>query len=92
MFNFGLILQFIFVFGLIVFVHELGHFLMSKWLGIEVEEFGFGYPPRLAKLFTWKARRSRSTGSPLAALFALKAKLMTVNRAVCWRHPNGNVS
>lgn len=52
--NFGLILQFIFVFGLIVFVHELGHFLMSKWLGIEVEEFGFGYPPRLAKLFTWK--------------------------------------
>ena len=54
MLNFGLIIQFIFVFGLIVFVHELGHFLVSKWVGVEVEEFGFGYPPRLAKLFTWK--------------------------------------
>ena len=54
MLNFGLILQFIFVFGLIVFVHELGHFLVAKWVGVEVEEFGFGYPPRLAKLFTWK--------------------------------------
>ena len=54
MINFGVILQFIFVFGLIVFVHELGHFLVSKWVGVEVEEFGFGYPPRLVKLFTWK--------------------------------------
>ena len=48
------ILQFVFVFGLLVFFHELGHFLMSKSLGIQVEEFGFGYPPRLVKLFSWK--------------------------------------
>lgn len=48
------ILQFVLAFGLLVFVHELGHFLVSKALGIEVEEFGFGYPPRLVKLFTWK--------------------------------------
>ena len=48
------ILQFVLVFGLLVFFHELGHFLVSKALGIEVEEFGFGYPPRLVKLFTWK--------------------------------------
>jgi len=31
MLNFGLIIQFIFVFGLIVFVHEFGHFLIAKW-------------------------------------------------------------
>jgi len=48
------ILQFVFVFGLLVFFHELGHFLMSKSLGIQIEEFGFGYPPRLVKLFSWK--------------------------------------
>ncbi len=36
------ILQFVFVFGLLVFFHELGHFLMSKSLGIQIEEFGFG--------------------------------------------------
>jgi len=52
--NLSLIIQFIFVFGLIVFVHELGHFLVAKRVGVEVEEFGFGYPPRLVKLFTWK--------------------------------------
>lgn len=30
-----------------VFVHELGHFVLAKRAGIKVEEFGFGYPPRL---------------------------------------------
>lgn len=48
------ILQFVFVFGLLVFFHELGQFLTAKSLGIQIEEFGFGYPPRLLKLFTWK--------------------------------------
>jgi regulator of sigma E protease len=38
---------FIIVLGVLVFVHELGHFLTSKWLGVPVEEFGFGFPPRL---------------------------------------------
>jgi len=41
------IIVFILVFGLIVFVHELGHFLMAKQYGVEVEEFAFGLPPRL---------------------------------------------
>jgi regulator of sigma E protease len=35
------------VFGLLVVVHELGHFLTAKWAGIRVEEFGIGFPPRL---------------------------------------------
>lgn len=48
------VVQFVFVFGVLVFVHELGHFIVCKLLGIEVEEFGFGYPPRAVKLFTWK--------------------------------------
>ena len=48
-----IILQFILVIGLLAFLHELGHFLASKAFHIEVEEFGFGFPPRLAKLFTW---------------------------------------
>ena len=48
------VLQFVIVFGLLVFFHEMGHFLTSKALGIEIEEFGFGYPPRLVKLFSWK--------------------------------------
>ena len=32
--------------GLLV-LHELGHFLLAKKFGVEVEEFGVGYPPRI---------------------------------------------
>ncbi len=49
-----LIIQFILAFALMMFLHELGHFLVSKLFGIEVEEFGIGLPPRICKLFTWK--------------------------------------
>ena len=33
--------------SLLVFIHELGHFLTAKKFGIKVTEFGFGFPPRL---------------------------------------------
>ena len=45
------ILAFLLVLGLLVFVHELGHFLVAKRTGIVIEEFAFGYPPRLARLW-----------------------------------------
>ena len=32
--------------GVLVFVHELGHFLVAKKAGIKVEEFSLGYPPK----------------------------------------------
>jgi len=37
---------FVIVLGVLVFVHELGHFLAAKKAGVRVDEFGFGYPPR----------------------------------------------
>jgi regulator of sigma E protease len=40
------ILIFIIILGLLVFVHEAGHFLVAIWNGIKAEEFGFGFPPR----------------------------------------------
>ncbi len=33
--------------SVIIFAHELGHFLTAKMAKVKVEEFGFGYPPRL---------------------------------------------
>lgn len=41
------ILTFILVLGLLVLVHELGHFLTAKKMGMKVNEFGFGFPPRV---------------------------------------------
>jgi len=32
---------------LLIIIHELGHFVAAKFLGVKVEEFGLGYPPRL---------------------------------------------
>jgi len=36
---------------ILVFVHELGHFVVARWMDIPVEEFGIGYPPRAVTLF-----------------------------------------
>lgn len=45
-------------FGLVlipaVIVHEFGHFLAARWVGITILEFGIGYPPKLLKLFRWR--------------------------------------
>lgn len=41
------ILSFIFVLGIMIFIHELGHYLMAKALGIRVEVFSLGFGPRL---------------------------------------------
>ncbi len=35
------------VLGVLIVVHELGHFLTAIWLGIKVQEFGIGFPPRM---------------------------------------------
>jgi len=44
---FGTILAFAIVFGVLVFVHEFGHFFMAKLVGIRVDVFSFGYGKRL---------------------------------------------
>ena len=41
---------------LLVLAHEWGHFIVAKKAGCEVEEFGFGFPPRLFS-FTWHGTR-----------------------------------
>lgn len=48
------ILIFFLVLSVLVFIHELGHFLFAKLFKVKVPEFGFGYPPRLAKLGRWR--------------------------------------
>ncbi len=55
---------FILVLSVLVFVHELGHFLFAKWTGMRVDEFGIGFPP---KAFSWK--RGETTYSVNFLLF-----------------------
>ncbi|MHC4506312.1 MAG: site-2 protease family protein, partial [Planctomycetota bacterium] len=39
--------QVVIALGLLIFVHELGHFLAAKWSGVRVEVFSFGFGPFL---------------------------------------------
>jgi len=48
------ILQFIFGIVALVIIHEFGHYLAAKAFGVEVEEFGFGFPPRILTMFKFK--------------------------------------
>ncbi|GAB4372027.1 MAG: RIP metalloprotease RseP [Calditrichia bacterium] len=41
------ILSIIFVLSILVFFHELGHFILAKLFGVRVERFSIGFPPRL---------------------------------------------
>ena len=43
------ILSFVFVLGVLIFVHELGHFLMARRIGVRVLTFSLGFGPKLLK-------------------------------------------
>ena len=41
------IIAFVFVFSILVFFHELGHFLSAKAFGVKVYKFAFGFGPKI---------------------------------------------
>ncbi|MGD9738670.1 MAG: site-2 protease family protein [Bauldia sp.] len=60
-----LILPFIFVLALIVFVHELGHFLVARWCGVTVVTFSIGFGRELVGFTDRKGTRWRLSAIPL---------------------------
>lgn len=50
------VIIFILVLSLLIFIHELGHFLVAKKAGIRVDEFAIGFPPRI---FSFKKGETR---------------------------------
>lgn len=49
-------LIFVLVFAGMILIHELGHYFASLWMGVEVEEFGFGIPPRAWRFWRGKGK------------------------------------
>ena len=50
------LIAFLLILSILVFVHELGHFMVAKWTGMRVDEFALGFPPRL-----WSKKRGETT-------------------------------
>ncbi|MDQ0315549.1 RIP metalloprotease RseP [Amorphus orientalis] len=48
------IIPFLFVLTIVVFFHELGHFLVARWCGVAVRTFSIGFGP---ELFGWEDRQ-----------------------------------
>lgn len=63
-------LAFILVLGILVMVHELGHFLTARLFKVRVEEFGIGFPPRVYPSRE-VVRRRRESGKTVYSLNAL---------------------
>lgn len=68
------IFSFILVLGVLVFFHELGHYLAARRNGIEVLEFGMGYPPRAAKLFTFQGTEFTLNWIPFGGFARMKGE------------------
>lgn len=69
----------LFIFGLIMFiglvvVHEWGHFIMARRNGVEVEEFGIFFPPRLFKRKTKNGWLFTINALPLGGFVKLKGE------------------
>lgn len=48
-------IAFVLLLTLLILIHELGHFVFARIFGVDVEEFGFGLPPKIRTLF-WRGR------------------------------------
>ncbi|MEA3408185.1 MAG: RIP metalloprotease RseP [Chloroflexota bacterium] len=70
--------SFVIVFSLLIFVHEFGHFITAKLAGVRVEEFGFGYPPRLLSLGTWQGTRITLNALPVGGFVRMNEDDPTV--------------
>ena len=54
--NFLYILLAIFVFGFLIFIHELGHFVVARLCGVKILEFAIGMGPKIL------SRKSKKSG------------------------------
>jgi regulator of sigma E protease len=57
-----MVVPFVLLLGVLIFIHELGHFAVAKWLGVKVEKFSIGFGPSLL------ARKVGETEYVIAAL------------------------
>lgn len=68
------LLVFIVILGSAIFIHEFGHFLASRLFRVEIEEFGFGLPPKMLELGVWRGTRFTLNWIPLGGFVRPKGE------------------
>jgi regulator of sigma E protease len=68
------LVRFIAAIAFLIIVHETGHFVTARLLGIEVDEFGIGFPPRAAKLFVFGGTLFSLNWLPLGGFVRVKGE------------------
>ena len=66
----NMILPGVVLLGLVIFVHELGHFMMAKWRGVKVLKFSLGFGPALLR-FTRGETEYRLSWIPLGGYVSM---------------------
>jgi regulator of sigma E protease len=61
----GYVVPFLFVLTIVVFFHELGHFLVARWAGVKVLTFSLGFGPELAGFNDRHGTRWKISAVPL---------------------------
>lgn len=68
------IILFIGAIAFMILIHEFGHFSASKAVGVEIEEFGLGFPPRALTLFEHKGTKYTLNWIPLGGFVRPKGE------------------
>ncbi|MGN6582319.1 MAG: RIP metalloprotease RseP [Rhizobiaceae bacterium] len=61
----GTIIPFLFVLTVVVFVHEMGHYLVGRWCGIGVKAFSIGFGPEIFGFYDRRGTRWKLSAIPL---------------------------
>ncbi|CAN1562641.1 COG0750 Predicted membrane-associated Zn-dependent proteases 1 [Rhabdaerophilaceae bacterium] len=69
---FSYLLPFLFVLALVVFIHELGHFLVGRYFGVRVETFSLGFGPRLFSRYDRQGTEWAISAIPLGGYVKFK--------------------
>ncbi len=69
------VLAFVAVIGPLVFVHELGHYLVGRWCGVKAEAFSIGFGPEIAAWVDKRGTRWRLAALPLGGYVRFKGDM-----------------
>jgi regulator of sigma E protease len=66
------VVPFLFVLGVVVFVHEMGHFLVARYFGVTVETFSIGFGPEIGGFYDRHGTKWRLAWVPLGGYVKFK--------------------